>query len=153
MQWHRDTGNFQNDATGRSLALKVFYYLYDVAENGGATALVPRSHTSDIHPRTLPDEIKQDMPGYVISAGKAGSAVIFEKRTWHSRTVNSQPVEDARRCMTITYMNFWQKIGADMLETADRYDFALIFGCFATVLIQILVHFGAQAGWDGEARE
>ena len=79
--WHRDTGNFQNNATGRSMALKVFYYFYNVAENGGATALVPGSHHSDIHPRVLPDDINNDMPGAVITSGKAGSAVIFEKRT------------------------------------------------------------------------
>ena len=24
--WHRDTGNYHNNATGRSLALKIFYY-------------------------------------------------------------------------------------------------------------------------------
>ena len=105
--WHRDTGNWHNNATGRSLALKVFYYFYDVETNGGATALVPKSHTSDIHPRTLPDEIKENMPGHVITAGKAGTAVIFEKRTWHSRTINSRPLNEARRCMTIIYLNWW----------------------------------------------
>jgi hypothetical protein len=40
--WHRDTANHHNNATGHSLALKVFYYLYDVAPNGGGVAR-PRS--------------------------------------------------------------------------------------------------------------
>ena len=85
---------------------------------------MPKSHTSDVHPRTLPDEIKADMPGHVISAGKAGSAVIFEKRTWHSRTINSQPYDEARRCMTLVYLNWWQKVGPDVLEAGERLDAA-----------------------------
>lgn len=102
--WHRDRSNFNNNATGRSLALKVFYYFYDVHEDGGATMLVPQTHLSDIHPRTLPDAIKDDMPGRVKAAGKAGTALIFDKRTWHARSVNAS--SEARRCMTLIYCNF-----------------------------------------------
>ena len=101
--WHRDTANYHNNATGRSLALKVFINFYDVESDGGATLLVPRTHVSDIHPRTLPDAVQADMPGRVNSAGKAGSALIFDKRTWHARSVNSRPLGEARRCMTLIY--------------------------------------------------
>ena len=40
--WHRDRSNYHNNATGRSMWLKVFIYFYDVTEDGGPTALVPQ---------------------------------------------------------------------------------------------------------------
>jgi hypothetical protein len=76
--WHRDRPNYHNNATGRSMWLKVFIYFYDVAEDGAPTALVPQTHLSDLHPRVLPDEVQADnMPGHIRAAGRAGTALLF----------------------------------------------------------------------------
>jgi hypothetical protein len=58
---------------------------------GFAQALVPKTHLSDIHPRTLPEGVRADMPGAVRAAGRAGTALVFDKRTWHARTGPGPP--------------------------------------------------------------
>ncbi len=120
--WHRDRPNYHNNATGRSMWLKVFIYFYDVAENCAPTALVPQTHLSDLHPRVLPDAQKEDMPGHIRAAGRAGTALLFDTRTWHARTVNTSA--NARRCMTLNYCQFHHRVSADVQCTAERLDSA-----------------------------
>lgn len=92
--WHRDRSNYHNNATGRSMWLKVFIYFYDVTEDGGATALVPQTHLSDLHPRVLPADVKDPMPGMIKAAGKAGTALLFVSLAtiWHRLTFMEREV-------------------------------------------------------------
>ena len=133
------------------LSVKVSFWLTDTTSpDSGAMRIVPRSHLSNelppsygaaVGPRgkdvdTGAGGMKDSMvigrgvlatgepEGAIDLAVKAGSAVIFEKRTWHSRTINSQPYDEARRCMTLIYLNWWQKVGPDVLEAGARLDAA-----------------------------
>jgi ectoine hydroxylase-related dioxygenase (phytanoyl-CoA dioxygenase family) len=117
--WHRDKPNYHNAATQQSLWLKVFYYFYDVAEDGGPTAIVPRTHTSSLHPRNLdPPPLAIEMPGHVKVACKAGTALLFDTRVWHCAMPNFTP--DARRCMILNYCNFWHKQFGEVANGAAR---------------------------------
>ena len=119
--WHRDKPNYHNAATQQSLWLKVFYYFFDVTEEGGPSAIVPRTHTSSMHPRDInPPPPANEMPGhvkvscrYVLRStffptnkstqlnncdgpNRAGTALLFDTRIWHCAMPNY--TADARRC-------------------------------------------------------
>lgn len=117
--WHRDKPNYHNAATQQSLWLKVFYYFYDVTDEGGPTAIVPRTHTSSMHPRSIdPPPLATEMPGHVKVSCKAGTALLFDTRTWHCAMPNYTP--DARRCMILNYCNFWHKQFGEVVNGAAR---------------------------------
>ena len=66
----------------------------------------------------LPDELKTPMPGMIKTAGKAGTALLFDTRTWHARTTNTS--SEPRRCMTLNYCQFHHKVNGDVSGTAER---------------------------------
>lgn len=61
----------------------VLWMVSDFTVENGGTRIVPRSHLSGTNPEPFGDYET------VNATGKAGSAVIFEGRTWHSADVNT----------------------------------------------------------------
>ena len=117
--WHRDKPNYHNAASQQSLWLKVFYYFYDVADNQGPTAIVPRTHTSHMHPRDLtPAPLRTKMPGHIKIACKAGTALLFDTRTWHCAMPNTS--NQPRCCMILNYCHFWHKQFGEVSNGAQR---------------------------------
>ena len=99
LEWHQDSGrvNLELETTPRPrLSLKVAYFLTDVSEPGrGNFYIRPGSHLSDMpvpeneisrDPReqTADDVPKDAMPVCV----EPGTAVLFDRRLWHSRSPN-----------------------------------------------------------------
>jgi len=106
--WHHDVG-MPNVYHPRSLMMvKVFYLLSDVDEDSGRTALIPGSH------RFAPDFVypavddPRQMPGSIQMTGNAGSAYLFNGRTYHCAVNNNS--DHPRRVLIYNYGHFWMKI-------------------------------------------
>ena len=77
--------------------VNVMFMITDYTERNGATRIVPGSHLSGAQPpRALPHPVPT-----VAAEGKAGTAVIFEGRTWHAAGVNA--TDQPRFGITATY--------------------------------------------------
>ncbi|MDP6037257.1 MAG: phytanoyl-CoA dioxygenase family protein, partial [Candidatus Latescibacteria bacterium] len=116
IRWHRDCPPF--DHPQYALKSKLFYYLFDVEENGGCTSFVPDTHRSveDIPKFDTPEE----MPGHIKMTAKAGTAVIFDTRLWHTAMTNTS--QSSRICLIYNYAPFWFKQYASTIEQALRLD-------------------------------
>jgi len=88
--WHQDSMRVNDEIESNPrprLSLKIGYYLTDVSEPGrGNTLILPGSH--------LQNEIVCEQDGEANPEGAeplcvpAGSAMILDRRTWHSRSAN-----------------------------------------------------------------
>lgn len=67
-----------------AVVCNAMWMLDDFTSENGATIVVPRSHLSG----RQPDDAMDLEANWVAAEGPAGSAVIFEGRTWHSTGVN-----------------------------------------------------------------
>ena len=67
------------------LVVNVMWMISDFTAESGATRLVPRSHLSGTHPEPA---VPHNVPT-VVATGKAGTALIWEGRTWHSAGENA----------------------------------------------------------------
>lgn len=73
------------------------FMLTDYTERNGATRIVPGSHLSGAQPSAaIPHPVET-----VAAEGPAGTAVVFEGRTWHAAGLNS--TNQARLGVTATY--------------------------------------------------
>ncbi len=63
------------------------WLLSDFAPENGATRVVPGSHRSGQHPKTL-DDATAPHPDEVVLTAAAGTVVIFNSHTWHGGTLN-----------------------------------------------------------------
>jgi hypothetical protein len=136
--WHQD-GYRQNcdvDADPRPmLSLKVAFVLSDLSERGrGATQVIPRSHPAN----TLagrpdrPDADYDDPPGAVEIRARPGDAFVFDRRLWHSRSVNRSAIT---RCMAfIGYTHRWVR----PLDEVDYAADAAWFGALPPLRRQLL---------------
>ena len=115
-RWHKDCPPF--DHPQYVLKSKLFYYLFDVEENGGCTSFVPGKHKSleDIPKFDTPEE----MPDHVKMTARAGTAVIFDTRLWHTAMTNLS--QNARICLIYNYAPFWFKQYAGTIEQAQRLE-------------------------------
>jgi ectoine hydroxylase len=87
--WHRDGGRMNEDLDGQEppcLSVKVAYFLTDLsAADSGNLHVVPGSHRE----RRQPHLSERDVPSNAEQVMVApGSAVIFDRRLWHSRGPN-----------------------------------------------------------------
>jgi ectoine hydroxylase-related dioxygenase (phytanoyl-CoA dioxygenase family) len=106
----------------------VLWMVSDFTIENGATRIVPRSHLSGISPEPYGDY------DTINATGKAGSAVIFEGRTWHSADLNSS---SAPRYGITTYygapqfrqmLNFTYATRKEVLEgISDKTEYLLGF--------------------------
>lgn len=88
--WHTDTGNLTRDLAFGDyvprISLKVGYVLSDLPETGMANfTCLPGSHKSRNFPLSVRDRLTNDA---VQVTAKAGDAIIFDRRLWHTPTVN-----------------------------------------------------------------
>lgn len=105
--WHQDSMRVNDELESvprPRLSLKVGYYLTDVSESDrGNTLVVPGSH--------LANEIECPQDGYSSPEGAipvcapAGSAVLLDRRTWHSRSANRSHI--ARKVIWYGYSYRW----------------------------------------------
>jgi ectoine hydroxylase len=122
--FHQDSGRVNRELEGSPrprLSLKVGYFLQaDPRPGNGNLYVVPGSHLSDDLPVSeVPD---QDPPGAVAVEGAPGSAVIFDRRIWHSASRNDG--DTPRKVLFYGYGYRWLRTKDDMsvgqlLEKSD----------------------------------
>ena len=123
LEWHQDSGrvNIEMETHPRPrLSLKVAYFLTDVSEPGrGNFYIRPGSHYSDV---PLPEvEISRDplektassIPDDAIPVCvEPGTAVLFDRRLWHSRSPNTSKI--TRKALFYGYGYRWIRQKDDM---------------------------------------
>jgi ectoine hydroxylase-related dioxygenase (phytanoyl-CoA dioxygenase family) len=105
--WHHDVGMAGVYHPRSIMMVKVFYLLTDVSPEGGGTAVVPGSHRFPNEFRFPHPENPADMPGHVKMAHPAGTAWLFNGRTYHAALNNDS--DTARRVLIYNYGHFWMK--------------------------------------------
>ncbi|WP_239162633.1 phytanoyl-CoA dioxygenase family protein [Paractinoplanes rishiriensis] len=106
--WHQDgyRQNSDTEAVGQPrpmLSLKVAYVLSDLSRTGrGATKVIPGSHLSNTLERTTGGA---DPRGTVEITANPGDAFVFDRRLWHSRSVNRSAV--TRKMLFVGYTYRW----------------------------------------------
>jgi ectoine hydroxylase len=101
--WHQDGGRPvpEMERPHPRLSLKISYWLSDVSEpDHGAMEIVPGSHKLDHKPEAC-DSGEGIMPVCV----KPGTAVLFDRRMWHRRGMNTSDV--TRRVLFFGYSYRW----------------------------------------------
>lgn len=101
--WHQDGGRpvSEMERPHPRLSLKISYWLSDVdTPEHGAMTIIPRSHKSD----TKPDASNTGI-GTLPICVKAGTAVLFDRRMWHRRGINTSDV--TRRVLFFGYSYRW----------------------------------------------
>ena len=133
LEWHQDSGrvNIEMETHPRPrLSLKVAYFLTDVSEPGrGNFYIRPGSHYSDV---PLPEnEISRDPREKTASSipkdaipvcVEPGTAVLFDRRLWHSRSPNTSNM--TRKALFYGYGYRWLRPKDDMTveHLYDRCD-------------------------------
>jgi phytanoyl-CoA hydroxylase len=116
-RWHHDVGMSRIYHPFSVLMVKVFYLLTDVAPDGGATAVVPGSHRFPMEFAFPEAASPGEMPGHVRMAHPAGTAFLFNGRTYHAALDNES--DHPRRVIIMNYGHFWMKIWPGY-EPSDR---------------------------------
>jgi ectoine hydroxylase len=105
--WHQDSMRANEEIESRPrprLSLKIGYYLTDVTEpDWGNTLLLPGSHLDD--ELDCPNDGVSIPPGAVPLQVPAGSALLLDRRLWHSRSPNFGP--HTRKVIWIGYAYRW----------------------------------------------
>ncbi len=107
--WHQDSMRVNDEIETHPrprLSLKVGYYLTDVTESDrGNTLVVPGSHLTD--ELELPQDGVSNPVGSQPLRVKAGAAVLLDRRTWHSRSMNQSAF--TRKVVWLGYSYRWLK--------------------------------------------
>ncbi len=122
--WHQDGGRPipEMERPHPRLSLKVSYWLSDVTHrDNGAMRLIPGSHKLNSLPK--PSDPESDPEGAMDLLVKRGTAVLFDRRMWHSRGRNYSDV--TRKVLFMGYSYRWLR-GLDYnlmpQEILDRCD-------------------------------
>jgi hypothetical protein len=119
--WHQDSMRVNEEIELHPrprLSLKVGYYLTDVSgPDWGNTLLVPASHLND--ELDCENDGVSNPPGAVPLRVPAGSALILDRRLWHSRSPNFGP--QTRKVVWIGYAYRWLR-PKDALSVAGLLD-------------------------------
>lgn len=122
--WHQDSMRVNDEIEIHprpQLSLKVGFYLSDVSEPGrGNTLIVPGSHLND--ELNCPEDGLSNPAGAEPLCVKPGSAVLIDRRIWHSRSRNDSDI--TRKVVWLGYSYRWLKPKDDMtvshlLDAAD----------------------------------
>ena len=105
--WHQDSmrvnDEIESDPRPR-LSLKIGFYLTDVSVTGrGNTLIVPGSHLQNAI--DCPQDGRSNPPGAEPLCVPAGSALLLDRRTWHSRSANES--DFTRKVMWLGYSYRW----------------------------------------------
>lgn len=106
--WHQDGGRPvpEMERPHPRLSLKVSYWLTDVTHrDNGAMRIVPCSHKLDARPPNSDDDPDGDPEGAIDLLIKRGTAVLFDRRMWHSRGWNFSDV--TRKVLFMGYSYRW----------------------------------------------
>lgn len=107
--WHQDSMRVNDEIESNPrprLSLKVGYYLTDVTVSGrGNTLIVPGSHLQN--QIDLPQDGQSSPDGAEPLCVPAGSAVIIDRRIWHSRSANSS--DQTRKVIWYGYSYRWMR--------------------------------------------
>ena len=123
LEWHQDSGrvNIEMETHPRPrLSLKVAYFLTDVSEPGrGNFYIRPGSHLSDVPlpeseiSRDPREKIADDVPDDAMPVCvEPGTAVLFDRRLWHSRSPNTSQI--TRKALFYGYGYRWIRPKDDM---------------------------------------
>ncbi|MEE2752586.1 MAG: phytanoyl-CoA dioxygenase family protein [Candidatus Latescibacterota bacterium] len=119
--WHQDGGRPvpEMERPQPRLSLKVAFWLSDISEpENGGIRIIPGSHKRDDQP-ARPGEHEDSVQVQV----KAGTAVLFDRRMWHSRGINTSDI--TRKVLFLGYSYRWLRgldynvIPDDILEKCD----------------------------------
>ncbi|MBW3625405.1 MAG: phytanoyl-CoA dioxygenase family protein [Armatimonadetes bacterium] len=112
--WHQDSGRVNDEIECHPrprLSLKVAYFLSDISEPGrGNFWIVPGSHLNDNLER--PEGGEGQPEGAIPVCVKPGSAVLFDRRLWHSASPNWSDV--TRKVLFYGYGYRWLRTKDDM---------------------------------------
>ncbi len=106
--WHQDGGRPvpEMERPHPRLSLKVSYWLTDVTDrDNGAMRLIPGSHKLDTRPPNSDNDPDGDPEGAMDLLVKRGTAVLFDRRMWHSRGWNFSDV--TRKVLFMGYSYRW----------------------------------------------
>jgi ectoine hydroxylase-related dioxygenase (phytanoyl-CoA dioxygenase family) len=106
--WHHDVGMRGVYHPRSTMMVKVFYLLSDVSADSGGTAMVPGSHRFPSDFKFPEADDPAQMPGCVQMTGVAGTAYLFNGRTYHCAVNNRS--DRARKVLIYNYGHFWMKI-------------------------------------------
>jgi len=106
--WHHDVGMRGVYHPKSTMMVKVFYLLSDVDASSGGTAMIPGSHKFPMKWQFPEVEEPKDMPGAIQMTGQAGTAYLFNGRTYHCAVNNESPTP--RRVLIYNYGHFWMKM-------------------------------------------
>ena len=121
--WHQDGGRPvpEMERPQPRLSLKVGFWLTDISEpQNGGIRILPGSHKRDHPPERNPDG---DYDGTMQIRVKPGTAVLFDRRMWHSRGMNTSNI--TRKVLFLGYSYRWLRgldynvIPNEVLEKCD----------------------------------
>ncbi len=124
--WHQDGGRPipEMERPHPRLSLKVSYWLSDVThQDNGAMRIVPCSHKLDTRPPNSNNDPDGDPAGAIDLIVKRGTAVLFDRRMWHSRGWNFSEV--TRKVLFMGYSYRWLRgldynlMPPELLEKCD----------------------------------
>jgi ectoine hydroxylase-related dioxygenase (phytanoyl-CoA dioxygenase family) len=124
--WHHDVGMGGIYHPRSIVMVKVFYLLSDVTADSGGTAMVPGSHRFPSDFRFPSVEDPKAMPGAVQMTGPAGTAYLFNGRTYHAAVNNNS--DTARRVLIYNYGHFWMKMWQGYEPSKRLVDAAIASG-------------------------
>jgi len=124
LEWHQDSGRVNVELRtfpAARLSLKVGYFLTDVSEPGrGNFYIIPGSHLVDQVPpssevgRDPQEATAEGMPEAAIPVCvQPGTAVLFDRRLWHSRSANHSAL--TRKALFYGYGYRWIRPKDDMV--------------------------------------
>ncbi len=126
--WHQDGGRqnleVETEPTRPRLSVKLAYFLSDLSEPGRGNMLVlPGSHRRNRLPRPDGPDVGLHVPeGTIPVCVEPGSAILFDRRLWHSRSDNLSGI--TRRAFFLAYTYRWIRPRDDYEIAWDREPFA-----------------------------
>ena len=121
-RWHQDSGRLNQDMETEPrprISIKVAYFLTDVSEEGrGNFWVVPGSHLRNKLER--PESGMGQPEGAVPVMVKPGTAVIFDRRIWHTATPNFSSI--VRKVLFYGYGYRWIRTRDEMEVPQAWYD-------------------------------
>lgn len=109
VSWHQDSMRVNDEIETHPrprLSLKIGFYLTDVSEpNRGNTLVVKGSHLAD--ELECPEDGRSNPAGAEPLCMQPGSALILDRRTWHSRSFNASDL--TRKVVWLGYSYRWMQ--------------------------------------------